>query len=138
VRVGRASHFSNQTENPKGEEMKIRMTAILAILSLAAWLPAMSQQTPTPQPAAPTAKSACACCDQTGAGKDMACCSKDKDNKSAMNCCAGKDAKQCSAKNGKGCCGKGDKSCCGKDAMACNAKDGKGCCDSNSTCCHTA
>ncbi|HTZ48891.1 MAG TPA: hypothetical protein VMH20_14965 [Verrucomicrobiae bacterium] len=127
------------------------MTAIFAILSLAAWLPVMSQQAPLPAPAAPATKSNCTCCDHQKAqgdqadagkgisccqGKDMACCKKDKDSKSAMNCCSGKDAKQC-AKDGKGCCGKAEKSCCGKDAMACNSsKNGKGCCGGDSTCCH--
>lgn len=68
------------------------------------------------------------CC-QAKDGTQAACCSKDKDSKSAMNCCkghnaAGKDGKhECSS-----CSGKDGKSCCGNDAMACNSKDKKNCC----------
>lgn len=65
------------------------------------------------------------CCE----GKDMTCCKQDnKDNQTALNCCAGKNGKQCATKDGKG--------CCGKDAMACNTKDGKQCCAGHSACSH--
>ena len=131
--------------------MKVRLTAIFAVLSLAAWLPASAQQTAAPEPATPAAKSACTCCNHQKSqgradagkaascceGKDAGCCSKDKNSASAGNCCSGKDAKQCATESGKDCCGKTDKSCCGKDAMACNTKDGKNCCGSDSSCCHS-
>ena len=125
-------------------KMKIRMIAVLMILALAAWLPAMAQQAASPNQQAqtsaprvdsakPVAASACACCDKMNdqgkdakaasccAGEEMACCKKDsKAAQSAMNCCAGKDGKQCAKKDGKG--------CCGKDAVACNSANGKHCC----------
>ncbi|HTZ34334.1 MAG TPA: hypothetical protein VMH31_17860 [Methylomirabilota bacterium] len=133
--------------------MKLRMIAVVLILALSAWLPAIAQQTGGAPATAPADSKACACCEhqdhQGGAskscchgkdgaadcckGKDgtaMACCKDhDKGDQSAMNCCKGKDGKMC-AKDGKGCCnGKNGKSCCGKDAAACNSKDGKPCCD---------
>jgi len=140
--------------NEKVRIMKTRILAVALILALAAWLPAVAQQTGTQAaPAAdPNAKQAtCACCDHSAhhgkdgksccqgkdgqpccdskSGKEMACCQGHaKGEQSAANCCQGKDGKMC-AKDGKDCCaGKDGKSCCGKDAVACNMKDGKDCC----------
>ena len=141
--------------------MKLRLIAIVLILALAAWLPAVAQQSTGAQttPSTDTKGSACACCHhkdhagdsgkscchgkdgsanccQSKDGKEMACCKEhSKGDQSAMNCCEGKEGKMC-AKNGKGCCsGKDGKSCCGKDAVACNTKDGKNCChDMNGHC----
>ena len=66
------------------------------------------------------------CC-QGKEGKQGACCAKDKDAKSAMDCCKAHDA---GAKNGK--------HCCGKDAMACNSKDKKGCCTGEQCAAHAS
>jgi hypothetical protein len=148
--VGRASHFQEKIKTKRliqVNKMKIRMIAVLMILALAAWLPAMAQQVaappaPSEQAQAPAslldsakraATSACAICDKTNdqgkdakaasccAGKEMACCKKDSKNaQSAMNCCSGNDGKQCAKNDGKG--------CCGKDAVACNRANGKNCC----------
>jgi hypothetical protein len=132
------------------------MIAVVLILALAAWLPALAQQSGGTQPAPPTdaKQGACVCCDhkdqagdaaqscchgkngdaksccESKDGKQMACCKEHaKGEQSAMNCCKGKDGKMC-AKSAKNCCaGKDGKSCCGKDAAACNSKDGKPCCD---------
>jgi hypothetical protein len=123
--------------------MKLRMIAIVLILALAAWLPAVAQQGKGSQtaPSTDTAGSACDCCDhknhasdsgksccQGKDGKAMACCREHaKSDQSAMNCCEGKD--------GKGCCsGKDGKPCCGKDALACSTKDGKNCCQDMNHC----
>ena len=146
-------------KNKKVKKMKTRMIGIVMTLALVAWLPTAAQQNPAPPAAAQqaqaqgapadSAKSAdkCACCqpkaeqDKGSAasktmacceGKEMACCKKEgKDQQhTAMNCCSGKGAKQCSAKKGK--------DCCGKDAMACNgSKDGKNCCAGHTMCSHS-
>jgi hypothetical protein len=162
----------------KVKNMKIRSVAVLLILSLAAWLPTVAQQSSAPQPAAPTAdsakpsdKTACSCCQhsegntpasksamscchdkdakaaqsssccEANDGKQMACCKKDAQGKSA-ECCAGKDAQMCAknAKNGdKPCCDQTTcKSCCEK-ASASNtaAASSKTCCAAaNHNCCH--
>lgn len=135
--------------------MKLRVLAVLPIVTLAAWLPLAAQQSaPASQSPAtwqdsgkPTAKPPACCCqhkDQQEKGKAagavnhsaMACCGKgNKDAKASMDCCAGKDATMC-VKDGKSCCGSGDaKTCCGKDAVACNSKDAMRCCASASSCC---
>jgi hypothetical protein len=135
------------------KKMNLRIIASAFILTLAAWLPAVAQQSAGSQPATSTdnKETACACCDHKDHhgheakscchGKDdQASCSQSKDRKglacckehakndaSAMNCCKGKEAKMC-AKNGKNCCaGKDGQSCCGKDALACNMTDGENC-----------
>ena len=145
--------------------MKVRMSAVVLILAITVWLPAMAQQSAAEQPssqqattpAAPTndgkaaGTSECACCGQmkdqgkeaTGdpaskaccpakegttaksatrcEDKDMARCKQDrKENKTAKNCCSGKDGKICARKEGK--------ECCGKEALACNSKDRMNCC----------
>jgi hypothetical protein len=121
--------------------MKLRLIAVLLMLSLAAWLPTVAQQSPAPQPAAPATdsakpsdKAACSCCQHSDAHAQA--------NKSA-ECCAGKDAQMCAknAKNGdKPCCDKTTcKSCCEK-ASASNtaAANSNSCCAAaNHNCCHT-
>jgi hypothetical protein len=132
--------------------MKLRILAVLLVVTLAAWLPLAAQQAAptsqapaTPQDSGKTAvKPACCCCDhntqqdkgkadstpdhsamaccQGKDAKDMACCGKDA--KASMDCCKGKDAKMC-AKDGKSCCGSGD------------AKDGKSCCGKNAVACNS-
>jgi hypothetical protein len=137
--------------------MKLRILAVLLIVTLSAWLPLAAQQS-APASQAPAASQdtgktavehACCCCDHkaqtdkdkpASAGhsdmaccqgkdaKDMPCCGKgSKDAKATMDCCKGKDAKMC-AKDGKSCCGSGDAKCCG-------GKDAKNCCASASDCC---
>jgi hypothetical protein len=125
--------------------MKLRMIAVVLMLTLGAWLPSVAQQTTGSQttPPADSKAAACFCCDHQGHqgdaakscchgkdgaanccqgkdGKEMACC-KDhgKGDQTGMNCCKGKDGKMC-AKNGK--------DCCDNHAVACNTKDGKPCC----------
>jgi len=126
--------------------MKLRILAVLLIVTLAAWLPLAAQQSaPTSQAPATssdagktTAKPAGCCCEHEA--------QKDKGkaggavNHSAMTCCHGKDAKDMA------CCGKDNKDnkdakasmdCCqGKDAKMC-AKDGKSCygSDKGKSCC---
>ena len=142
--------------------MKSRMIALILMVTLAAWLPAVAQQAAPQDPGKTAAKPACDCCAQMDhqgkaatsehsamtccQGKDakeMPCCNKDakdgKDAKVAMTCCNskdGKDAKMCATKDGKSCCDSKDgKSCCGKDTAACNGKDGKNCCAAMKDCC---
>ncbi len=134
--------------------MKVRMLAVIPILTLAAWLPIQAQQAaspaaPAPQlqtPATPsekdqsTAKHPC-CCDPakktgpeaTAATADqpaMECCHGKGTGTTKASCCAGKDAKDMA------CCGMKDKdgkvvmNCCqGAPAAMCTAKNGMGCCN---------
>lgn len=85
-------------------KMKTRMIAVLMILALAAWLPAVAQQAAPPasgqqaqtlaspaNSAEPAAASACACCDKP---KDQS------KNAKAADCCAGAEM-ACSKKDSK-------------------------------------
>ncbi len=136
--------------------MKVRMLAVISILTLAAWLPIQAQQAaspaaPAPQaqtPATPsekdqsTAKHPCCCCcdpgkktgpEATAATADqpaMECCHGKGTGTTKASCCAGKNAKDMA------CCGMKDKdgkvvmNCCqGATAAMCAAKSGMGCCD---------
>jgi hypothetical protein len=120
--------------------MKVRISAVILILALAAWLPIQAQQAgtqnaPATQAQAPAASdtkakdaTAHSCCHGKNAekasccagkeAKDMtACCGqKDAAGKTAMNCCEGKKGAMCAAKGGNACC------------SDMNAKDGKTCC----------
>ena len=131
-------------EETKVNKMKLRMTAVVLIFALAAWLPAVAQQSSGSQPATArdsNAKQAGTCCDHKdkdhscchdkGAknGKAMACCKEHaKGDQTALNCCCDKGDKLC-AKDGKD-----GKSCCGKDAAGCNTRDGKNCCGEGVNC----
>lgn len=123
--------------------MKLRVLALLMVLSLVVWAqgnPAPTAPNSTP---APEAKGCChhshdakageGCCHHAKAdGKDAAgCCGKDKcEKKDAKSCCAGKNMKACMEqckKDGKGCCGEG-KGCCG----SADEKAAADCCKGNS------
>jgi hypothetical protein len=131
--------------------MKVRISAVIAILALAAWLPIQAQQAPAPNaPATPATTAA------DGKNKDAAahsCChpkakagqeaTSEKAGHAATDCCHGKGADAakaacCAGKEAKdmaGCCGQ--KEADGKSAMngceakkdtICAAKGGKTCC----------
>jgi hypothetical protein len=130
--------------------MKVRISAVIAILALSAWLPVQAQQPSAPNapaaqtqtPAAPDEKSkdaaAHSCCyPKAQSGQEAAA---PKSDNAAMECCQGKDAAKapcCAGKETKdmACCGQKDAA--GKTAMKwgegkkdtmCAAKDGKACC----------
>jgi hypothetical protein len=132
--------------------MKVRISAVISILTLAAWLPIQAQQasplnTPATQAqtaAQPDGKSkeaaAHSCCHPnaqagqagTTAKPDhtaMDCCHGKAGDAAKANCCVGKEAKDM------GCCGKKDAAgktamnCCeGKKDTMCATKDGENCC----------
>jgi hypothetical protein len=129
--------------------MKVRMLAVISILSLASWLPIQAQQpaTPAQTPAATApsddtgkspAKHACCCAAKSQAGQDAAassdhhaagCCHGKGMEAAKADCCEGKAAKDMP------CCGKNEKAdqaamqcCAGKKDAPCPAKDGKSCC----------
>lgn len=142
--------------------MKVRISAVILILALAAWLPIQAQQAGTQNapatqaqaPAAPDTKAndatAHSCCQpKAQAGQEATA----KPDQAAMACCHGKDAEKASCCAGKeakdmtACCGQKDAAgktamnCCeGKKGAMCAAKGGKACCgDMNAkdgkTCC---
>ena len=131
--------------------MKVRISAVIAILALAAWLPIQAQQAATPNapasqaPAAAEGKSkdatAHSCCHPKAKAGEEA--TSEKADQAAMECCQGKGADAakaacCAGKEAKdmtGCCGQKDAAgksamnCCeGKKDTMCAAKDGKTCC----------
>ena len=128
--------------------MKVRMLAVIAILSLAACLPVYAQQTPAApgDDAKAAAKHECCnsgvhgagCCQgksaeavkagfcQGKSAKEMPCCTKgEKADQAEVQCCIGMKEGQCSAKDGKYCCGgmkeKAEKGCCAGMATQCPA-----------------
>src|SRR5215472_12145631 len=128
--------------------MKVRMLGVIAILSLAAWLPIQAQQAAAPAPgqqapapapkqddskAAP-AKHECCCAAKANAveGHDhqaMDCCHGKSGDAAKADCCAGKSEKDMA------CCAKTEKAdkaamqcCAGMKDGKCAAKDGKSCC----------
>jgi hypothetical protein len=116
--------------------MKIKLIALLLVLTLTTWAQTTAPQTSTQdKPAASETKDSMPCCHGMKAhGKDgMSCCKHDAkaEGKEGMSCCKhdGKDASCCGDKEGKAACMKADKdktaSCCGGDDCC---KDGKGCC----------
>jgi hypothetical protein len=135
--------------------MKLRILAVLLIVTLAAWLPlAARQSAPTSQaPATPQdsgkspAKPACCCCDHK-AQQDKGKAAGAPDH-SAMTCCQGKDAKAmaCCGKDSKDakasmdCCKDKDAKMCAKDGKSCcgsgDAKDGKSCCGKDALACNS-
>ena len=125
--------------------MKVRMLAIFSILALAAWLPISAQQTPAPtDDGKAAAKHECCkgervnCCHSKGteavktdccqgkSAKEMPCCTKgEKTDQASVQCCVGMKEGQCSAKDGKSCCGgvkeNAEKGCCSKMGTQCPA-----------------
>ena len=131
--------------------MKVRISAVIAILALAAWLPIQAQQAATPN--APATQATAASDEKSKDAASHSCChpkaktgqeaTSEKADHAAMECCHGKGADAakaacCAGKEGKemaGCCGQKDAAgksamnCCeGKKDMMCAAKDGKACC----------
>jgi hypothetical protein len=126
--------------------MKVRIPAVLLLIALVAWMPAVAQQSAAPQQSTPNvpaaqvpqdaAKSCCGSCEMGKPGEKASA-----DHHSA-ECCDAKDAKSmscCQSKDGKeaACCSKDSKSmqeCCkAKDAKLCAAKSGKDCCGKSHT-----
>jgi hypothetical protein len=130
--------------------MKVRISAVIAILALAAWLPIQAQQAAVPNAPAVEATTVA-----DGKSKDAAhnCChpkaktgqdaASEKTDQTVMECCHGKGADAskatcCAGKEAKdmaGCCGlkdaagKAAMNCCkGRKDTMCAAKDGKACC----------
>lgn len=126
--------------------MKVRTLAVIAVLSLAAWLPAPAQQTPAAAgDTKAAAKQECCkgehaadCCHgkdteavkaglcQGKSAKEMPCCTKgEKADQAAVQCCIGMKEGQCAAKDGKSCCGgvkeNVEKGCCSKMSTQCPA-----------------
>lgn len=126
--------------------MKVRMLAVLSILSLAAWLPVQAQQAPTPSAQAAqtpvitksaddTSKSAakheccCAAKSQASASHDShsaACCAKsEKTDQASAQCCKEMKDGQCPVEDGKSCCEsknmKAGKECCAGMSGECPA-----------------
>lgn len=124
--------------------MKVRMFAVLSILSLAAWLPMQAQQAAAP--AAPAQQSSAhtatddskaakhdGYCPAKGsatadAGKD--CCHGKASAEGKSTCCEGNDAQAMTCCSHKAEVGKSAADCYEgmKDAQ-CAAKDGKSCCE---------
>jgi len=116
--------------------MKIKLVALLLVLTLTAWAQTAVQQAPTQdKPAVGETKDAMSCCHgMKDHGADaMSCCKHEAKagQKNTMSCCQhdGKEMSCCSGKSGASCMkAEKDKSaaCCGGDAGCC--KGGKGCC----------
>jgi hypothetical protein len=128
--------------------MKIRMTAIVFIIALAAFSWAQTASPSKPNPTQPsTAKADCPCCQKMADGKAAeSCCAHHQDGsaKSEMSCCKGKEGKDAMScmkgdkdKSTNACCshgaGDGKEGCCSKadknteQAMACCGKAGEHC-----------
>jgi len=130
--------------------MKVRISAVISILALAAWLPIQAQQAATPNapatqtqtPGAPDGKSKETathnCCHpKEKAGQETTAA---KAEQSAVECCHGKDAANagcCAGKETKdmACCGQKEavsktaSNCCeDKQGAMCAAKISKNCC----------
>lgn len=137
--------------------MKVRISAVISILTLAAWLPIQAQQatapnSPTTQTQTPAASegkskdsSAHSCChpkalagqEATAAKPDhtaMECCHGKAGDAAKAGCCAGKEANDLACCGQKDAAGKTAANCCeGKRDTMCAAKDGKACCSGMNT-----
>jgi hypothetical protein len=137
--------------------MKVRISAVISILALAAWLPIQAQQAATPSapttqtqtPAAPDGKSkdaaAHGCCHpKAEAGQEtqtakpdqtaMDCCHGKAGDAAKSACCMGKEAKEMACCGQKEAVGKTATNCCaGKQDTMCAAKNGKNCCGDMNT-----
>ncbi len=137
--------------------MKVRISAVISILTLAGWLPIQAQQAATPNtPAAPTQTAAQpdgkgqeaaahSCCHpKARAGQEATetkpdqtateCCHGKAGDAAKAACCAGKEAKDMACCGQKEAAGKTAANCCaGKQDTMCAAKISKNCCSKMNT-----
>ena len=132
--------------------MKVRIPAVISILTLAAWLPIQAQQSASPNtPVAPSQttaqpdgkgqeEAAHSCCHpKAQAGQEATetkhdqtstvCCHGKAGDAVKAACCAGKEAKDMACCGHKDTAGKTAMNCCeGKKDTMCAAKISKNCC----------
>jgi hypothetical protein len=151
TRIPESIPFQTQFQKIEEKIMKVRISALIAILALAAWLPVQAQQAATPSATAPQTQAPATPDEKNKDAAAHGCChpkaqagqeaTDPKQDHAAMGCCHGKDAAKASCCAGKetkdmaACCEKKDATgktamdCCKsmKDTM-CAAKDAKACC----------
>jgi hypothetical protein len=146
----------SESQKAKGKKkMKFRIIAVVLILTLAAWLPALAQQDrgSLPAPSRDSDTTACASCDHKAHhGEDRkhsqdsrSCCHGKSGQANGKSCCQDTDGKQmaCCNEHPKGdqaamnCCRGADRKMCANDAKgSCAGKDGKPCCGKDALACN--